>query len=184
MPRVDRENPGHPIEVCVRLLGRFEVTCDGAVAVDGGWKRGKAAAIVKILALREGHSMHREELIAALWPEADLEAGANSLYKNLHHLRKEVRRAGGPRDIVHLENPSISLAPYVRVDLDEFRHRAVEARAAETQEALGDAIALAGPLLPHDLYEPWTEPQRAEIQRQTIDLRLRLADLCYDASAL
>ena len=115
------------MDVCVRLLGRFELTCDGAVVIDGAWKPAKAAAIVKILALREGRSMHRDQLIAALWPEADAEAGTNSLYKNLHELRKTIRKAGGPRDVVHLNHPAIALAPYVRVDLDEVRRLAAAA---------------------------------------------------------
>jgi DNA-binding SARP family transcriptional activator len=164
-----------PVDVCVRLLGRFELTCDGEVAIDGGWKPAKAAAIIKILALREGRSMLREQLIEALWPEADAEAGANSLYKNLHQLRKTVRRAGGPRDVIHLDHPLIALAPYVRVDLDEFRRRAESIDAASTREELEHAAALAGPLLPDDIYEPWTELYRTSVHMQITRVRLQLA---------
>lgn len=171
------------MDVRVRLLGGFELTCDGDVAIDAGWKPAKAAAIVKILALREGRSMLREQLIAALWPEADADAGANSLYKNLHQLRKTVRRAGGPRDVIHLDHPLIALAPYVRVDLDELRRRAASIGATATPEELEHAVADAGPLLPDDIYEPWTEPYRGNVHMQITRLRLQLARMYVDAQS-
>lgn len=164
------------MDVRIRLLGRFELTCGGVVAIDAAWKPAKAAAIIKMLALRPGRSMHRDQLIAALWPDADTDAGANSLYKNLHQLRRTVRRAGGPRDVVHLDHPAIALAPYIEVDIDEFRRRARDIRQSSSARELQGLLALSGgTLLPDDLYEPWTEPHRGEIQLQTTRLRLQLA---------
>ena len=183
-PAGSRREVACRVDVCVRLLGRFELTCDGVVAIDSSWKPAKAAAIVKMLALRPGRSMHRDQLIAALWPEADIEAGTNSLYKNLHQLRQTVRRAGGPRDVIHLDHPAISLAPYVRVDLDEFRRQAARVGAGSTIDDLLAAIALgAEPLLPEDLYEPWTEPRRSEVQLQASRLRTQAARMQIEAGA-
>jgi DNA-binding SARP family transcriptional activator len=171
------------VDVRVRLFGEFEITCDGVVAIDGAWKPAKAAAIVKILALRPSRSMHRDQLITALWPESDVEAGTNSLYKNLHELRKTIRRAGGPRDIIHLEHPNIALAPYVQVDLDEFRRLASTIGAAPAREDLSEALAVCGEqLLPDNLYEAWTEPYRADVQLQVAGLRTQLAKLHLAAS--
>jgi len=164
------------MDVHVRLFGRFALLCDDVVVIDGSWKPAKAAAIVKMLALRPERSMHRDELIDALWPEADAEAGANSLYKNLHQLRKTVRRAGGPRDVVHLEHPTIALAPYITTDLDAFRG-AADTRALTTREGVAGALALAGALLPDDRYEPWAERYRGEVEAQVSRLRLQLAGM-------
>jgi DNA-binding SARP family transcriptional activator len=173
------------LDIRIRLLGRFELTCDGAVVVDSAWRPAKAAAMLKMLALRPGRSMHRDQLIAALWPEADAEGGTNSLYKNLHELRKTVRKAGGPRDVIHLVHPAISLAPYVRTDLEDVHARTATVGADATRDELASLLELCGePLLPDDLYEPWTEPHRGDLQQQTARLRIRLAALHLEARAI
>lgn len=47
----------------ITVLGEFRVQMDDRDIPPAGWKRRKAAAIVKILAFAPGHRLHREQLL-------------------------------------------------------------------------------------------------------------------------
>src|SRR5262249_26612131 len=54
---------GRAMTVEIRLLGQFEVRVDDLAAPPSAWTRRQAAALVKLLALTPGRSLHREQLI-------------------------------------------------------------------------------------------------------------------------
>ena len=158
----------------IRLLGGFELRDGDRVVLDEAWRPAKAAAIVKILALQPGRSLHRDQLIDLLWPEADAEAGGSSFYKNVHHLRVAVRKAGALDPLV-LKRGLVLLAPDAEVDVAAFRERGASALAGRDIAGLEGALAVCGgDLLPGDLYEEWTQPHREEIRglRQRLQLSL------------
>ena len=69
---------------------------DRRVAADA-WRLRKAKTLVKLLALASGHRMHRDALMAALWPDRDGPAAANNLHQALYVARRalaRVRRTG------------------------------------------------------------------------------------------
>lgn len=84
----------HDAALRVALLGGFQVRVDGCDLPAVGWKRRKAAAIVKLLGLAPGHRLHREQVMELLWPEHDPEQAANSLYQALHAARRTLDRDG------------------------------------------------------------------------------------------
>ena len=51
------------------VLGSFALTADGVTLIDAGWSRRRASAILKVLALADRHSLHREEVMDLLWPD-------------------------------------------------------------------------------------------------------------------
>jgi DNA-binding SARP family transcriptional activator len=159
----------------IRLLGAFELRSGDHVAIDGSWRPEKAAALVKILALQRGRTMHRDQLIDVLWPEADAEAGRSSFYKNLHHLRKAIRAVGDPDPIV-LNRGVVSLDSDVQVDVDVFRELGRRALRSGDIGLLEQSLAGYGELLPADLYEPWAAAHRDEVGALGQRLRLELAD--------
>src|SRR5437588_13094379 len=53
----------------VQLLGRFRVWVGLRPVPETAWRRRKAAALVKLLALAPEHRLHREEALETLWPE-------------------------------------------------------------------------------------------------------------------
>ncbi len=89
MRRVARElgvrhgAPGEPDScarvVGVRLLGGFSVSVGERVVDEVAWRRRKAAALVKLLALAPGHRVHRGPITDLLWPDLDARAQANNL---------------------------------------------------------------------------------------------------------
>jgi DNA-binding SARP family transcriptional activator/ATP/maltotriose-dependent transcriptional regulator MalT len=161
--------------VAVRVLGGFAVTNGGR---DTGLPAGLGAQVVKLLAVSGGRLV-TEQLIFALWPDADLDQGRHRLRTILSRLRAD---AG---DVVQRDGEVLMLAPGVAVDLAEFEREARRALALGRAEPLMAAAvarsAIAryrGELLPEDPYVPWATGPRESARR----LVLQLLDLCADAA--
>jgi DNA-binding SARP family transcriptional activator/tetratricopeptide (TPR) repeat protein len=162
------------VGVRVGLLGGFRVDVDGVRVPEEAWSRRHAAQLVKILALSEGHRLHRERVMDALWPGLPVEAAAPRLHKAAHY----ARRALGERpDAVALRHDMVTLVAdhELTVDLDVFLAAARAALAARSRDEAERALELhGGELLPEDPYEPWTTHPRDVVRALHLDL-LRLA---------
>jgi DNA-binding SARP family transcriptional activator len=158
-----------PARVQVRLLGGFQVTVDGRNLPPRHWARRHSAALVKLLALAPGRSLHREQVIDALWPDLDVDHAAPRLHKAAHYAREAL----GHRDAVVLTADTVRLFPGDDVDIDRarFQEHAESAVADGSVAAATAALAVyGGELLPHDLYEPWTEQPRLHLTRLHTEL--------------
>ena len=164
-PMTGMSGPGQvarAAQVRVCLLGGFSVSIDGQ-PVDHQWRLRKAKTLVKLLALEPSHRLHRDALVAELWPDATTDAATNNLHQAVHASRKAL---GAARivlrdDVLHL-GPDDALS----VDVEEFEQAAVAARADGDAEALRRALELwTGPLLPEDQYEAWSSPRRERLGR-------------------
>src|SRR6478736_8406968 len=98
----------------VTLLGGFAAEVDGAPVPDSAWRLRKAKELVKLLALADGHHLHREQAMDALWPDRDLAAAANNLNQAVH----AARRALGA-DSITLADGLLRLEAEVDVELFE-----------------------------------------------------------------
>lgn len=75
-----RKSPGEPLEAMrIRLLGDFEVSVGPRIVGDASWRLRKAANLVKLLALAEGHRLHREQAMDLLWPDLAKRDASNNL---------------------------------------------------------------------------------------------------------
>lgn len=156
-------------QVEVTLLGGFQVRVDGRAIPPDRWSRRHSAALVKLLALTPGRSLHREQVIDALWPDLDTDAAAPRLHKAAHYARKAL----GHRDAVVLSAAAVSLCPNddVHVDMVQFRQLAESAvRDGDAASARHALAVYAGELLPRDLYEPWAEPHRLHLKRLYLEM--------------
>lgn len=146
----------------IMTLGRFAVRVDGAEIPTEAWSRRQAAGLVKLLALAPRRQLHRDLVIDALWPDVAPDEASPRLHKAAHF----GRRALGPDSVV-LRNELVMLLPAatVAVDAVDFASLAADALAAggvaDAEKAIG---AYAGPLLPDDLYERWTQEDRARLE--------------------
>ncbi len=167
----------------VQLLGGFEVRAGPRTVMERSWPRRKAQALIKLLGVHPGHRLHREQALDLLWPSLGPDDAANNLYKNLHHIRRQVRGAeeGEDAPLVVTSQNILALSDQATVDADEFIERAERARAGRTDASLYEAAleVYAGDLLPEDLYEEWTEPLRQELAETRNRLLLEVARL-YD----
>jgi DNA-binding SARP family transcriptional activator/tetratricopeptide (TPR) repeat protein len=117
-----------------------------------------------------------EQVVEALWPHLDPDAGSANLRKAAHHARQFV----GQPDALVLRGGRVLLLPEGSVDCDavRFEQAADDALArGDTQACKAAAQLYGGDLLPDARYEPWTEPPRQRLRDKYLRLLRRAGDL-------
>jgi DNA-binding SARP family transcriptional activator len=157
----------------IHLLGRFDVTVDGAVTPGDRWTRRPAAALVKLLALTPGHRLHREQVMDVLWPDDAPGAAAPKLHKAAYF----ARRATGRDDTIVLRNDVVHLFPAAELAVDVVAFDDLSRRAIGDGDPAVARAAIehyAGDLLPDDPYEEWVAERRELLRLRHLNV-LRLA---------
>ena len=155
--------------LAVSLLGRFAVAVDGVELAEQGWPSLRATHLVQLLSLQPRLRMTRDEVIDALWPQLDPDAGAANLRKATHH----ARQALGRHDAIVLQAGEVLLWPErpITVDALDFERRADAALAGADAAACAEAAeAYAGDVLPGARFEPWTESTRERLRARHFQL--------------
>lgn len=170
-------------------LGRFSLAVgEHGLAIET-WRRRQALTLLKYLVVFQGHSVRRERLCDCLWPEADEAEAWGRLKVTLSFLRRQLRAAGMPKDIVETVDKSYVLRrDSVWVDAVEFEklvsEAAVAAREGRTEDALllfEDARRLyRGDYLEEDLYADWCAEERQRLREIYLEMLAGMAD-CYAA---
>src|SRR5688572_28043308 len=154
------------------LLGRFAVEVEGRSIPASAWKKRRPVEVLAALALAPGRMMHREELIDRVWPDKDLDAGANNLHRALHDLRRIT-----DADLTTLDRGVARLHESVWVDVEAFE----QGVKSDSKDALAHAVELyQGPLLPDDPYSDALAARREGLRQQFIDAASRLATLHHE----
>ncbi|GEM82644.1 tetratricopeptide repeat protein [Meiothermus hypogaeus] len=166
----------------IGLLGSFRLSLDDQTVSIQALRRKKASDVIKLLALQPGLRLHQDQVLDALWPELDEKSGMNNLHQNLYHARRmlEPGLSKGVRSrFLTLEHEVLVLyAGPVEVDYQEFLRLQAQARRQGDLALYEAAIRLyQGDLLPQDIYEDWTEPQRDEARSLYLSTLLELAQL-------
>lgn len=158
--------------VRVEVLGQLRLVVAGRAVTAADLPTRRAAELLALLALAEGHRLAREQAVDRLWPHLDAAAGAANLRKAAHH----ARRAIGDPDAVVLRSGQVALFPgrEITVDVDDFLRDADRALQARDGEACARVAAgWGGELLPDIPYEAWTqEPRRLAHDRLAELLRV------------
>ncbi|MGH2945896.1 MAG: AAA family ATPase [Solirubrobacteraceae bacterium] len=155
--------------VRIELLGRFRVVIHGGEVAADVWPGRRAAELVQLLALADGHRLARDQVVEALWPHLGVEAGAANLRKAAHHARQAL---ASPEAVV-LRGGQVAVFPARPVETD-VAHFEAQSRAAL---ARGDGAACAaaasaytGDLLPDALYEEWAQAPRERLRSRYVEL--------------
>ncbi|MER7719665.1 AAA family ATPase [Streptomyces flaveolus] len=164
----------------LHLFGGFRVTRDSGTAPAERWPRPGARALVKLLAVTSGHSLHREQAMEICWPDADPQAATGSLRVALHAARHALEPELAPRapsSYLKADNGLLFLDPAtVWIDADHAETAALAALADGDVRKLADANArFTGELLPEDRYASWAEDRRIHLAGLREQLLLRLA---------
>lgn len=166
----------------VGVLGQFFLCLDDRVLTTPQ-RRKKASDIIKLLALQPKQRLHREQVLEALWPDLEEKSGMNNLHQNLYHARRMLEpglTAGARPRFLTFEHETLVLyaGGSVEVDYAEFLRLLSQARIQKDAALYEAAVALyQGDLLPEDIYEDWTEPQRDEARSLYLAALLELAQL-------
>lgn len=153
----------------IRLLGTFGAAVDGVEVPADGWPSLRAAQLVQLLSLADGRRMPRDQVIDALWPQLDADAGGANLRKAAHHARQALRS----QDAVLLQGGQVALLPTksVQVDAARFEQLADAALARRDPAACAEAASLyGGDLLPGAPFETWTEAVRTRLRSRYLEL--------------
>jgi predicted ATPase/DNA-binding SARP family transcriptional activator/DNA-binding CsgD family transcriptional regulator len=167
--------------VRIRLLGGFSVSVGTRNVRQDAWRLGKAANLVKLLALASGHRLHREQLMDLLWPDLGLRAASNNLRQALHVARRTLHPDPAVASrYLSLSGGQLMICPEGRlwVDVEAFEQAATTARRSKDPAAYRAAIELySGDLLPEDRYEGWAEERRETLRQTRLRLLVELARL-------
>jgi DNA-binding SARP family transcriptional activator len=160
-------------ELTIELLGRLRLRRDGNLLCE--FAPQQSGMLLAYLALYPDRAFTREELIAWLLPDLEIEAGRHKLRQYLYALRRELAACSVPeQDLLLISRNQIGLnSAKVRTDVVEFVARVQTSASADVRERillLTSADALyRGELLP-GFYEDAFETERR-----------RLADMRYNA---
>jgi predicted ATPase/DNA-binding SARP family transcriptional activator len=154
----------------VRVLGGFEVWRHGERIGDDAWTYAKPRELLAYLALNpEGRT--RQQIGAALWPDAAPAQVKNSFHVTMHHLRKAL----GDATWVIREEERYRLAPELGCELDARRFEDA-ARAA-----LGNGRSAAAALYTGDFLEG--QPEARWLLEERDRLRALYVDVALHAGA-
>ena len=81
-----------PRGLVVSLLGGFSAAIDGVELAAQTWPSLRSTHLVQLLCLQPRQRMTRDEVIDALWPQLEPDAGAANLRKAIHHARQAMGR--------------------------------------------------------------------------------------------
>lgn len=152
---------------------------DRPVAADA-WRLRKAKTLVKLLALARGHRLHREALVAVLWPDRDGASATNNLHQALYIARRALAGTSGALclrdDVVLLSEGAM---PWLDTDAFEAACRRAH-QTRDPQDYRAAAELYRGDLLPEDRFEEWTEGPREALRERHLGLLVEYADVLSD----
>lgn len=181
--------PAHPT-LRIRLLGPAEIATNGRILTARDWSGRRARSLLLLLAGTPDHRLHREQIIDLLWPDADLDAGSNALYKALHALRRTLEpdlRTGRDSSMVIVSGNSIAIGDTVDLwlDVDQFTALLAHANTASPSEQrplLRGALDLYhGEFVADEMYADWPVPRREALRASYERATLNLATLDLEA---
>ena len=165
--------------VRVRLLGGFGVSVGRRIVGEDAWRLRKAATLVKLLALAEGHRLHREQAMGQLWPDLAPRAAHNNLRQVLHAARGALASyVSVAPPYLRVHDGWLTLCPDgdLWVDVEAIEEAARTAGRVGEPAPYRAAIDLyAGELLPADRYAEWAEEKREALRQTYITLLVELA---------
>ena len=163
-----------PQALQVWAMGAFRVVVEGDAVPEERWSYAKPRELLVYLLLHPA-GRTRDQITAALWPEAAPGRAKNSFHVTLHHLRKALDRP----DWIGIEGERYRLDPAVGVHLDAT---AYEARARMALEGGGIAslrsalAAWTGELLEGETVGRWVDPHREQLGRLHLQVALALGE--------
>jgi DNA-binding SARP family transcriptional activator len=181
-PRLGRDAAG---VLAVRMLGTFELVSGGQRVVH--WHGQRTQSLMQFLTVHRRRSVPRDELIAAVWPDADEDSGRHRLHQGVYELRSTLRAINpGWSPIVCADGGyGIDHGVQIWVDVEEFDHltssvvRSFAARRADDViELCQEALELyRGDFLCQATDADWTTAERNRLRARFVLVSIRLGEM-------
>jgi len=177
--------PTQPIEL--KLLGSTELRVGGRFVDSPEWRRHHVRSLLAFLILRQRAT--REQIIAALWPEAGPSVGRRNLRSTLNRLNSVLEPTRGPGDApfyIRSTGPwlQFNMTDSFTLDVTEFKSSTI---AAERIEAAGTPSQAIKPLLESmrlyrgdlftECYDDWILITRDHLRSRYVTAAVRCAEL-------
>lgn len=175
-----------PPPMVIRCLGGFSMRI-GDRQLDLATIRPRTRSALRLLALHASRPVHRESLLAALWPDMPAATATHNLHVALSSLRT-LLEPGAPRGhgtilVRRGDAYELALPPGGYSDVLAFQESVAavrRARIADDRDALLTALraavdAYGGELLPEDGPAEWVVRERESMQREAADAAALLA---------
>ena len=174
--------PTHP-SLEIFLLGNFQAKVSGASVEEQLWLRRSAKLLIKLLALKPGHKLHREQIIDLLWTEQDSEVAFNNLNKAIYMARRALEPSLGKGSnsqfiLTQKQHVSLSSPGALFIDAEEFERQGALAIRNNDIEAGKNALKFyRGDLLVEDMYEDWLSARRESLRILHREVATKTAEL-------
>ncbi len=193
-PTSSSRSSSAPPPLHVRALGAFMVWRGDEPIPSERWSRPTVTLLFKSLLSAPGHRLTRDGEIDLLWPDADPDAGANSLRVATHRLRAvlDLPGAGSSASYLRAEQGLFALDPHsARVagvgvgadwlDADAFDRAARAALAGRDAAACRAALDFySGEYLSDDHYADWAIARREDLSTRRREVLFHLARLSVE----
>lgn len=170
----------HGSAVVVRTFGRFEVRVDEVEVPSTAWQSRKARDLLRILIVRRGRGIAREELAALLWDD-----GSSKVSHRLSVALSIVRQILDPArkhavdHYVHADQASVALNPArLDIDLERFLAEADHGLRLRDPAVLQEVERLyRGELFEDEPYDSWADAVREQARALYLRVVRTLAEL-------
>lgn len=174
-----------PSLIRLSSLGPFEVQCGGETIPDRTWRTQRTRYLFAYLAYEWGRQVHEEILLDALWTNSET-PDKKGLYWSTSAIRRIFKGLGFQSEVVERvgetlrANPKVSIWHDVNI-LEKHFSTAQEAMDKDDAERAKAELQAAlevyrGPYL-EGCYLDWALRRRQDLERQTADGALQLAEL-------
>jgi PAS domain S-box-containing protein len=178
-----RPAPGPTLEI--NTLGRFALAVEDCDLEINKWKRKQALTLLKILTLHLDRGVHRNVLVEHLWPDADEAHGLERLKATMYFLRKQLRTAGAPENVVERTGKTYALlGDAVWVDALAFEAHVAEGSTLQSQHQWDEALECfkqaqclyRGDYMEEDIYADWCTEERERLREIYLEALAGIVD--------
>jgi DNA-binding SARP family transcriptional activator len=179
-------HPRH--DVRLEILGPTALYLDSQRQSNASWNRERVRSLMLYLVLH-GPS-RREQIIDAIWPDLDAQAGARNLRVTLTYLNQALepdRCSGEASFFIRPYDPALAIArsPHFTLDSDEFESLVGQADDADERGLASVALDLyeqavtlwRGQCLSDVVYEDWAQAARTRLTERFVGAAVRAAEL-------
>lgn len=171
----------------IYTLGNFGLAVGGqSVALDK-WIRKQAVTLLKYLITQAGRPIHRERILACLWPDADESRGWERLKVTISYLRRQMRELGMRDDVVATVGKAYLLRrDAIRVDAETFERLIAEGRSLQAEQRNEEALACyaeaehlyRGDYLEEDIFADWCAEERERLRELYLEMLADVIECC------